>query len=78
MSLQAAIEANRRRQARYRRAEQVLRSVRRQIFDFEDQGRLEKAQRVIATCKRILAPLWAAHAERQEHRIGQRLLYRDA
>lgn len=66
MSLQAAIEVNRRRQARYQRAEKVLRAVRLRTFEYEDAGKGQKAEKVIATCKRILAPLWAAHAARRE------------
>lgn len=61
-TMQQAIERNRRKHARYRRAETVLNQVRRRIFDYEDEGPEEvaKAERVIKTCKRILAPLWRA------------------
>ena len=60
--LKDAIEKNQAREARRNRAERVLRSVRRQFFDYEDAGKGEKAQRVILTCKRILTPRWEAHA----------------
>ncbi len=77
MNLQAAIDANRRRQARYQRAERVLRAVRLRVFEYEDAGKADKAARVIATCKRILAPLWQAHADRRERLATDRLMHRD-
>lgn len=58
MNLQQAIARNRMRQARFARAEKVLRQVRQRIFDYEDAGQLDKASKVMATCQRILAPLW--------------------
>ena len=58
--LEQAIERNRIQQFRFRRAERILREVRLRIFDYEDEGKLEKAKRVIEKCKAILMPLWEA------------------
>jgi hypothetical protein len=58
--MQAAIRRNQVRNARYNRAEKVLRSIRLKIFDYEDTGKYDKAQKVMDTCKRILAPKWKA------------------
>ena len=60
MNLRQAIEADRRRHARYARAARVLRQVRLRIFEYDDAGKLDKALRVIARCKRVLEPLWQA------------------
>jgi len=66
--LQDAIKRNRIRTARYQRAEKVLRQVRQRVHDYEDAGKLEKAQKVMATCKRILTPLW--EMQRQHRQVG--------
>ena len=58
--LTEAIARNRAREARRNRAERVLRAVRARVFDYEDAGKGDKAQRVILTCKRILEPRWEA------------------
>jgi hypothetical protein len=60
MTLQQAIVRNRIRQARFKRAERTLRRIRQRIFDYEDAGptMYQKAVKVMATCQRILAPLW--------------------
>ena len=60
MNLQQALARNRMRQARFKRAEITLRRVRQRIFDYEDAGLLVKAKKVMATCQRVLAPLWRA------------------
>jgi len=72
MNLKAAIERNRIRHARFKRAEYVLRRVRQRIFDYEDAGQLAKAERLIATCKRVLAPKWRAERAAAEDRKLQR------
>jgi hypothetical protein len=68
MTLKEAIERNRVKQARYRRAERILRAVRQRIFDYEDEGpvKYSKAQQVMSTCRRILAPLWDAQRRTKE------------
>jgi len=68
MRLENAIKRNRIKQARYRRAERTLRLVRQRIFDYEDMGKGEKASKVIATCKRILTPLWRCQRKIVEDR----------
>ena len=72
--LKDAIERNRRRTARYLRAERVLRQVRLHIFDYEDEGpeQYEKARKVMATCQRILAPLWRQQRQNAQNRKLQR------
>jgi hypothetical protein len=60
MSLEAAINRNRIRQARFNRADKVKRQVILRIFDYEDRGLSNKADRVIKTCQRILKPLMEA------------------
>lgn len=73
MNLAQKIEANRRKHARFRRAERVLRAVRQRIFDYEDESpiKLAKAQKVIDRCKRTLAPLWEAQSRNNENRKMQ-------
>jgi hypothetical protein len=60
MTLDEKIAINRRKWALYRRAERVLRATRLRVFDLEDAGFGWKAERMIANCRRILAPRWAA------------------
>lgn len=74
MSLEKKIEENRRKQARYRKYERVLRRVRLRIFDYEDEGaeKFAKAQRVIKKCKAILQPLWIAQNQAREKAAGDR------
>ena len=63
-TFEQALRYNRARAARFSRAERVLWSMRRNIFDYEDADavdggrRAEKARRVMSLCKAILAPLW--------------------
>jgi hypothetical protein len=63
-ALAESVAYNRRRKARFDRAERVLWAMRLKIFDYEDADaldggrRAEKARRVMALCKAILAPLW--------------------
>lgn len=67
-----AVAAKRRRDARYKRAEQVLRQVRLRVFDYEDAGKQDKAAKVIRTCQRILGPLWRAQRAAAQDRRLQR------
>ena len=63
-TMQEAIQRNQKRQARFRKAERLLRAMRQRVFDYEDYDaehgtkRSEKCQRIMARCQRILAPLW--------------------
>ncbi len=66
--LKDAIARNRCRNARWKRAERVLRQVRLHIFDYEDMGKLDKAQKVMETCNRILSPKWRAERAAAENR----------
>ena len=70
MTLDQAIAKNRRDQARYRKAERLLREIRLRTYDYEDAGKLDKAHRIIEKLKVRLAPLWDAreHAS-QERRL---------
>ncbi|QDU94067.1 hypothetical protein [Lignipirellula cremea] len=58
---------------RHYKYERLLRRLRLNIFEFEDAGKREKAQRVIARCKAICEPHWESRAkriqDRQLHRI---------
>jgi hypothetical protein len=65
-----AIRHNRVRTGRYKRAELTLRRIRQRIFDYEDEGNGKdiKAARVMATCQRILAPLWQQQRKNAEDR----------
>lgn len=68
MRLENAIKRNRIKQARYRRAERTLHLVRLRIFDYEEMGKGDKAAKVIATCQRILAPLWRCQRQAAQDR----------
>jgi hypothetical protein len=70
MTLQAKIEENRRRHARYKKAERLLRKIRQRIFDYEDRGDevYTKARRIMERCQVILAPLWRAERASAEDR----------
>ncbi|MAX37655.1 MAG: hypothetical protein CME33_13945 [Gimesia sp.] len=61
---------------RHFKYERILRQIRLRIFDYEDDGNLEKAQRIIARIKVICGPRWMARAKRLEdrklHRIWDR------
>lgn len=72
--LQDAIKRNQKRQARFKKYEQVLRRLRQRVFDYEDAGKGDKAARLIRKCKVILQPMWQAHADAMEHAHGQRVL----
>lgn len=48
--------------------ERMLRLIRLRIFDYEDAGNPEKAQRIIAKIKMICGPRWEARAKRLEDR----------
>ena len=68
-SLKQAIRDNR----RFHKYERLLRHVRLRIFEYEDAGKLEKAQRVIARIKAICGPMWEKRARRQENKMLDRL-----
>ena len=68
-SLRQAIRDNQ----RFHKYERLLRHIRLRIFDYEDQGKLEKAQRVIARIKAICGPTVERRAKRQEEKMLDRL-----
>jgi hypothetical protein len=68
-SLKQAIKDNR----RFHKYERLLRHIRQRIFDYEDQGKLEKANRLIEKIKVICNPWWTKRAKRQEEKMLQRL-----
>ena len=53
---------------RHHKYERMLRQIRLRIFEYEDAGNLEKAQRIIAKIKVICGPRWEARAKRLEDR----------
>ena len=56
--------------------ERLLRRVRLRIYEYEDAGKLEKSERVIAKCKVICGPRWNARAKRLEDQRLHRILDR--
>jgi len=69
-SLRHAIWENR----RFHKYERLLRRIRLRIFDYEDQGNLNKAQRIIARIKVICGPWWTKRAKRLENKMLERLI----
>lgn len=68
-TLKQAIWQNR----RFHKYEAMLRRLRLRIFDYEDQGRMDKAQRVIKRIKTICRPWWEKRARRLESERLERL-----
>lgn len=60
MSLSEAIEKNRKREARFDKAERMLRRLRLRVFDYEDNKRADQCGRLIDRCKERLKPRWEA------------------
>jgi hypothetical protein len=69
-SLRQAIRDNR----RFHKYERLLCQIRLRIFDYEDQGKLDKAQKVIARIKVICGPWWTKRAKRLENKMLERLI----
>jgi len=70
-SLRQAIRDNQ----RFHKYERMLRRIRLRTFEYEDSGKLEKAQRVIERIKRICGPMWGKRAKRLENRMLDRLTF---
>ncbi len=70
-SLKQAIRDNR----RFCKYERILRRIRRCIFDYEDSGKLDKAERIIGRIKAICGPTWERRAKRLENRMLDRLTF---
>ena len=68
-SLKQAIRDNQ----RFHKYERLLRHIRLRIFDYEDQGKLAKAHRIIEKIKMICGPWWGKRAKRQANKMLDRL-----
>ena len=68
-SLRRAIRDNQ----RFCKYERMLRRIRLRVFGYEDAGKLDKAERVIARIKVICGPAWEKRAKRQENRMLEHL-----
>jgi len=68
-SMKRAVRDNR----RFHKYDRMLRHIRLRIFDYEDSGKLEKAQRVIERIKAICNPIWQTRAKRLENKTLDRL-----
>ena len=69
-SLRRAIRDNQ----RFHKYERTLRRIRLRIFDHDNQGKLDKAERIIARIKVICGPMWEKRAKRLENRSLERLI----
>lgn len=58
---------------RHYKYERKLRQIRLRIFEYEDAGNLEKAQRIIGRIKVICGPRWERRAKRNEDKQLSRL-----
>lgn len=58
--LQQAIARNREKWKKWRKYEAVLRRIRLRIFEYQDAGKMLKAERIMLRCKQILKPMWEA------------------
>lgn len=70
-SLKQAIWENR----RFCKYERLLRHIRLRIFDYEDQGKLDKVERIIERIKVICGPTWRKRARRLENKMLDRLTF---
>jgi hypothetical protein len=68
-SLKRAIRDNQ----RFCKYERMLRRIRLRVFGYEDAGKLDKAERVIARIKVICGPMWEKRAKRHENRMLERM-----
>jgi hypothetical protein len=68
-SLRRAIRDNR----RFHKYEKTLRRIRLRVFDYQDQGKLVKAQRVIARIKTVCGPMWEKRAKRLQNKMLEHL-----
>ena len=57
---------------RFHRHERLLRHIRLPTYQYQDAGKLEKAQRVIATIKIACGPTWERKARRLEDKALDR------
>ncbi len=71
MKMSESIALNRKRTIRFKKADRLLRRMRQRVFDYEDSGQSEQADRIIKRCKRILMPLWEQRYRNNENRRTQ-------
>jgi hypothetical protein len=57
---------------RVHKYERLLRHIRVRTYEYEDAGKLEKAQRIIAKSKRICGPTWERRVKRLENKMLER------
>ena len=69
-SLKKAIRDNQ----RFHKYERTLRRIRLRVFQYEDMGRSDKAQRIVERIKRICGPWWRKRAKRLENKALERLI----
>ena len=69
-SLRRAIRDNQ----RFCKYERLLRRIRLRVFQYEDDGKLEKAQRIIERIKVICGPMWQKRATRLENKMLEWLI----
>ena len=67
-SLRQAIRDNQ----RFHKYEAMLRHIRLRIFDYEDMGTLDKAERIIKRIKVICGPWWEKRVRRLENEMLER------
>jgi len=66
-SLRQAIRDNQ----RFCRDVRLLRRIRLRVFQYEDDGKLEKAQRIIERIKVICVPWWTKRAMRLQNKMWE-------
>jgi len=57
---------------RFHKYEKVLRRIRLWVFQYDDEGRAAKAQRIVERIKRICGPWWEKRAKRLENKAMAR------
>jgi hypothetical protein len=67
-SLRRAIRDNQ----RFCNYERTLRRIRLRVFQYEDMGRSDKAQRIIERIKQICGPMWRKRAKRLQSKMLER------
>jgi hypothetical protein len=67
-SLRQAIRDNQ----RFCKYERMLRQIRLRVFEYEDQGKSDKAERIISRIKAICGPRWEKRARRLENKMLER------
>lgn len=66
MTLKQAIRDNQ----RFFKYENMLRRIRLNVFEYEDAGKTDKANRIIDKIKQICYPRWQARRERLARKVS--------